>query len=363
MKIILIVICTFVFICLKSEINACTGVYLKHKNKIFYAGNEDYRLPIFTKVWFTPGNSNSMEPKYGTIKFGFDDVGPQIIINEKGLCFDGFAVVNKPLLKNKNKPNSTAQDIYGILEKCETIEEVEEIWYGFYHSWLIRSQILFMDRFGNSVIIEGDTALYNNGEYQICTNYYQSDSTGIFPCYRYEYADNKLKNIDDNVSTEILLKNILNYCSLENTVFSVLYNFTEGTIEVFQEGDYKNSITLNISEELKKGKRVTTLAELFRTTDLKEKDEIQPDEFFLKQNYPNPFNPETTISYVLKSEDEVLLKIYNSTGEEVITLVDKYQLAGSYKVKFDASRLSSGTYIYQLKTKNFTDAKKMLLLK
>ena len=88
-----------------------------------------------------------------------------------------------------------------------------------------------------------------------------------------------------------------------------------------------------------------------------------PSNFELSQNYPNPFNPSTAIRYAVPAGGSVALKVYNMLGQEVVTLVDAHQNAGSYVVVFDASRLASGVYFYQLKTDNFSNVKKMILMK
>lgn len=86
-------------------------------------------------------------------------------------------------------------------------------------------------------------------------------------------------------------------------------------------------------------------------------------DFSLFQNYPNPFNPVTTIKYEVKENSLVSLKVYNMTGQEVDVLVNQIQPAGSYNIKYDASRLSSGVYLYQIKMNNYISTKKMMLLK
>ena len=91
--------------------------------------------------------------------------------------------------------------------------------------------------------------------------------------------------------------------------------------------------------------------------------EVVLTEFELKQNYPNPFNPETRIDYTLPEKQLVSLRIYNSLGESVRELVNEVKEAGSYSVTFNASKLSSGIYIYRIQTENFTVNKKMTFLK
>jgi hypothetical protein len=88
--------------------------------------------------------------------------------------------------------------------------------------------------------------------------------------------------------------------------------------------------------------------------------------FFLMQNYPNPFNPTTTISYQIPEKGFVTLKVYDVLGNEVATLVNEESAtggAGSYEVEFNATGLPSGIYFYQLRTGEFIETKKMILLK
>ena len=88
-----------------------------------------------------------------------------------------------------------------------------------------------------------------------------------------------------------------------------------------------------------------------------------PDKFILNQNYPNPFNPSTTIKYQIPRPGLVTLKVYDILGKEIINLVNENKIAGFYEVNFDASKLPSGIYIYQLKVNDFVSNKKMILLK
>ncbi len=95
-----------------------------------------------------------------------------------------------------------------------------------------------------------------------------------------------------------------------------------------------------------------------------EVDLTSPKEYSLKQNYPNPFNPSTTINFSIAKETNVTLKIFNLVGEEVATLINnEVRNAGSYDIRFNASNLASGTYIYRLQAGNFVMSKKMILMK
>jgi hypothetical protein len=94
-----------------------------------------------------------------------------------------------------------------------------------------------------------------------------------------------------------------------------------------------------------------------------------PFGFRLEQNYPNPFNPSTIIKFsipAVKTTQQVVfttLTVYDILGRQIATLVNGYKSPGNYEIKFDASGLPSGVYIYKLDAGTFHDAKKLLLLK
>ncbi|KUG25451.1 hypothetical protein ASZ90_004727 [hydrocarbon metagenome] len=92
-------------------------------------------------------------------------------------------------------------------------------------------------------------------------------------------------------------------------------------------------------------------------------DNSVPVEYNLSQNYPNPFNPSTTLSFSIPKQTYVSLKVYDVLGKEVTELVNEEKSAGNYKIDFDASNLSSGIYIYTLKSNEFIKARKMMLIK
>lgn len=92
-------------------------------------------------------------------------------------------------------------------------------------------------------------------------------------------------------------------------------------------------------------------------------DNASPFFYELKSNYPNPFNPTTTIQYTLQKGGQVQLTVYDMLGKEVALLVNGKQSAGHHTVTFDASRFSSGVYLYKLTSEKFVQTKKMVLLR
>ncbi len=99
------------------------------------------------------------------------------------------------------------------------------------------------------------------------------------------------------------------------------------------------------------------------TTDVKGITSIAPAEYSLHQNYPNPFNPNTIISFSIPRSGNVVLKVYDMLGKEIATLANGFYDDGFYTVSFDGLHLPSGMYLYKLTSGNFTQVKKMTLLK
>ncbi|HOJ08109.1 MAG: T9SS type A sorting domain-containing protein [Ignavibacteriota bacterium] len=123
-----------------------------------------------------------------------------------------------------------------------------------------------------------------------------------------------------------------------------------------------------IDDELTNGKTYYRLKQLdfdgtFSYSHEVEVDYKAPVSYSLEQNYPNPFNPETDISFTLAKSDNVTLKIYNILGSEVVTLVNEFMEAGKHTIKFNAADLTSGVYLYTIKSGSFTATRKMILMK
>jgi hypothetical protein len=102
---------------------------------------------------------------------------------------------------------------------------------------------------------------------------------------------------------------------------------------------------------------------LSQVTGVKSQAGSHPEEFSLHQNYPNPFNPSTTINYDLPKESRVSLKVFDTLGREVATLVNEDQKAGYKSTVWNGAGLASGIYYYRLQAGDFTATRKLLLLK
>ncbi len=121
---------------------------------------------------------------------------------------------------------------------------------------------------------------------------------------------------------------------------------------------YSNSFVGNFSYE-NYTKKITLIRDI---TNIDSRN-IKQYRYYLRQNYPNPFNPTTTIEYSIPKTSFVSIEVYDFLGKKVAALVNEVKKEGDYKVKFNASFLSSGIYFYRMQAGNFVETKKLILLK
>jgi hypothetical protein len=105
------------------------------------------------------------------------------------------------------------------------------------------------------------------------------------------------------------------------------------------------------------------IASIATLSEIQDYINIIPPQFSIAQNYPNPFNSETRIDYTIPSDSYVSIKIYNSLGQLIETLVSKFHKAGNYNISYRAENMTSGVYFYTIQSNDFIDSKKMIYLK
>ncbi|RNC84790.1 MAG: T9SS C-terminal target domain-containing protein [Balneola sp.] len=130
---------------------------------------------------------------------------------------------------------------------------------------------------------------------------------------------------------------------------------TDGTVDTVEVSTFSNGEFTPVYYAL-------TLERALQTSN---EDEFgTPKEFSLEQNYPNPFNPSTNINFSLPQSAKVSLVVYDMLGRKIATLIDGEQLnAANHSVRFDASALASGMYIYRIEAGSFVSTRKMMLIK
>ncbi|MBK9331600.1 MAG: T9SS type A sorting domain-containing protein [Ignavibacteria bacterium] len=124
------------------------------------------------------------------------------------------------------------------------------------------------------------------------------------------------------------------------------------------------SADFNISEYDQVGYVVRTDSNLFiKNVGINSNSIILPEKLKLYQNYPNPFNPVTKITFNIPVSGNISIRVYDITGKVIKTLVNEFRNAGTYYTEFNGTDLSSGVYYYKMETGNFSEIKKMILLK
>lgn len=165
--------------------------------------------------------------------------------------------------------------------------------------------------------------------------------------------------IDSQNNLYVAVKNAEHFQVLKSTNLGISWEIYGEMLE----DSYVNGLFLNDSSYL----FVYTNSGIYRSaepvTDVVDDIQYQPVYYYLSQNYPNPFNPITTIKFQIASTSFVSLIVYDILGREIKSLVNEKKPAGSYEVEFDAMGLPSGVYFYTLKTGEFTQTKKMILLR
>lgn len=172
-----------------------------------------------------------------------------------------------------------------------------------------------------------------------------------------------IRNVVSEISNEDFA--LLEYDENGNKLAQKFYNGPIGHDDIPSSLQTDNSGNIYVTGESKGDVRnydfATIKYSLF--TSVIQASNAIPYNYELKQNFPNPFNPVTTIKYSLTKTEYTTLKIYNSLGNEITTIVDQKQNAGYYSVNWNAHNFSSGLYFYKLNSGTFTDTKKMVLIK
>ncbi len=219
----------------------------------------------------------------------------------------------------------------------------------------------------NTWLISEDFPLTDNSSFRYSIQYGIGDSSAAAACLANmnSYVNFKLQLVDAQTSEVIGTYDEVTFDQ------SNIYQYSSLSYEVNTAGIGNRNVYLRLVTEdnLNPG---YSLGEIYAADNALGKATVKSKnfdglssvtEYSLSQNFPNPFNPSTTINYQIPQTGFVTLKIYDILGKEVTTLVNEQKNQGRYSINFDASRLASGVYIYQLRVNVYVSSKKMLLLK
>jgi len=278
-KIIGIIIVTLLIGTTISQVSACIDFTVSEDETILIGANHDWSPTFNVYMHFFPAE----EGKYGRVIFEFnfplqmdlfpddpDWMLPKQGMNDQGLYFDLLYTPDLIPVNSKDKSMFDNDDPdyyqYGLwaycLAKCSTVSEVLEIFNQYNLEPMSFFQAFFVDKYGDSVIIEGDDIIYREGDFQVVTNFLQSHpELGGYPCERYETAVSMIENMAD-LSDEYF-RSICNATHVESTVFSNVYDLTNEIFYVNYYHNYKNTVEFDLNEELAKGKNRIYLGSFF----------------------------------------------------------------------------------------------------
>jgi len=286
-KLVSILVMTLLIVTVVSLVNSasgCTGFTAEEDEKVLVGANMDWSHTFNMYMHFFPAE----EGKYGRviidIKFPLvnwgpypndpDWIAPKEGMNDQGLFYSIF-VTPYLLPENSNdKPifYSDDPDYYDIalytycLAKCTTVSEVLDVFDDYNLVGMHQYQAFFADRYGDSVIIEGDDIIYREGDYQVVTNFYLSQyPEPPYPCSRYRTAVEMLENMDE-LSVDYF-RSICDATHQKTTVHSNIYDLTNGIFYINYYNNFEKTLEFDLDEELAKGERRIHIGSLFDSED------------------------------------------------------------------------------------------------
>ncbi|MEL6252571.1 MAG: linear amide C-N hydrolase [Bacteroidota bacterium] len=259
------ILCLLLASILSISTFACSMFSFQVDGKTLVGNNEDYFDPD-TWMW------TDKRGKYGSVFFGFGNFFAQGGMNEAGLVFDGFAMEARKVKNTTGKKSTNpAKLIRKIMGSCSTVAEVEEIMKQYDLSFMENAQLMFVDRTGASLVIEGDDYVHSEGTYHITTNFYQSStpkSDFYKVCHRYAAGDKIMSNgLEYSVEYgESVLAAMHQEDFWGGTQYSNIYDLEEKKVYLYLFHNYEERVEFSLEDLLKKGKKVQ-LKSLFKETD------------------------------------------------------------------------------------------------
>jgi choloylglycine hydrolase len=267
----------FFLLIFQSSVMACTGFTYLQDNKILVGSNEDWYDYDFW-IRFLPVEGNT----YGRLIFENHwpippDPNwhcPQAGMNDQGLFYDCFATPYLQPVNSSGKPyyyNSSDHYRYSLesyaLSVCSTIDEVLDIYDDYNLEHMEQYQVLWVDKTGASIIIEGDDIVFKQGDYQVVTNFYQTHpELGGYPCWRYNTAVIMLEDMNElTVEYFASICNATHQTGMYPSVYSGVYDLNEEILYLYYFYNYDNVVILDLEEELLLGEHVYFLADLFES--------------------------------------------------------------------------------------------------
>jgi len=264
---------TFVIVT-ASFVSACTTFQSYDLDDVLVGSNMDWSKNFMIYMHFFPAEEGKFGRVFFELPFPLVDypnlICPKMGMNDQGLHVNVHLCPYLDPVNSSGKPlfESEDPDYYQIaihaycLAKCSTVSEVIDVFDQYNLKYYSEGQLFAVDRFGDSVIIEGDDIIYKEGNFQVLTNFYQSHpELGGWPCWRYEKACSMLENM-----TEISVDFFGEICDATNqfsTIHSNIYDLVQEKMYIYFYNDFTKYLEFDLNEELAKGERSIFLGSLF----------------------------------------------------------------------------------------------------
>lgn len=251
----------------------CTVFFGADGNNVLAGNNEDGRNP-HTKIWFIP----AQDGKYGRMYIGYNDGIRQGGMNEMGLFFDTTSAPGYEMAHLDGDKTYRGDLITKAMEESKNVTEVITL-FKKYGPFIDRHHpvptvygvIIFGDKEGNAVILEGDHFEIKENKYILATNYHKSrNHLGGFPCKRFEITDKMLKAQKEY--TVDYFRSILDAVHIEHdrgwnpTVYSSIYDLKKGLVYIYFFHNFSNTVIINLRDELSRGSHEIDIPSLFPET-------------------------------------------------------------------------------------------------
>jgi hypothetical protein len=263
MKKILFIVSGIVFMLVCSNIAfACTGFTASDDEKVLVGINEDsFNTRRYIEI-FPPE-----EGKFGIIYFCYEIAFRQQAMNDQGLFYDGYWAPHLDIVEGEGKPPPDGWMIDEWMENCTTVDEVVDEFekYDWNNTGIEDAMLLFVDRYGNSAIIEGDEIIFKEGDFQAVTNFYQSNpDLGGVGFDRYATAISMLENM-----TDFSMDYFRDICDATHqlgsypTIYSLVCNLSKNIIHYYRTHDFENVWVINLTEEFEFGEHTYDVLDVF----------------------------------------------------------------------------------------------------
>jgi hypothetical protein len=247
----------------------CTVIYAADDQVALGGNNEDGYHPVLTRIWFVPPE----EGRHGMALVGFDDFGlPEGAVNDQGLFYDGLAVRDTEVPLREGTLPYEGFAIWKIMTECGTVECALKFFdrYSLAGHW--NGQWLIGDSRGDSAIIEPLGIIRKEGDFQVATNFFQSE---VPPAERTDFrylAATRMLNNAEEFSVD-LFRNTLDVVHQQfdgdslnspvHTLYSTIYDLKQGLIYLYYFHDFEHVVTFDLKKELTKGLHSYDIPSLF----------------------------------------------------------------------------------------------------